>query len=128
MNTKHKILILLLAIIILGYVSTGFVKRTDVAIVDFTLSPDGTQMTIRTGVMSSAGYVRDISVKKDGDVLKLSFYKTFSGINNKHGAKNEFTFELPDNINEIHVYRDRYNYSVALAKNISGQWERNTPA
>lgn len=124
MTKKQKLLVLLLIFVVILYAASGFITRPDVYINDFKVSPDGQSMTIHTGVASSMGYIRDINVETEDSVMKIEFYKTFGGANSSYGAKNEFTFELTDDIYEIRIYRGESGYETALLKNPSGQWQK----
>lgn len=124
MTKKQKLLLLLLVFVIILYAASGFITRPDVYIVDFEVSPDGQSMTIRAGVASSMGYIRDIHIETEGSVMKIEFYKTFGGANSSYGAKNEFTFELTDGIDEIRIYRGESGYETALVKDSAGQWQK----
>lgn len=97
-------------------VGTGLMKRTDVFIGGYTLSDDGETMTIKAGPAGSMGYIRDVSVKQDGERLCLTFYSAFGGLNGNWGARSEFTFPVDIDVTEIAVYRGAGRYEVILKK------------
>ena len=95
-------------------------KRDDVMIEDFSVSADGSEMTVHAGVFSSAGYLRKINVSYDDHAVMVDFYSTF-GINNPVGAEDTFVIPLkPDSEN---IFFNRGNdYYAALAKDADGRW------
>ncbi len=116
-----------LTLIIAGYLmGTGFSKRTDVILIDYSVSEDGAEITLECGVASSMGYIRDFI--NDGGGVKphyLTFYSTCGGLNSSFGAKNEFTLSLDENDTEIYFNRPGKGYELVLLKNEeTGEWER----
>lgn len=112
----------LAAVYLLG---TGLMKRTDVFIGEYMLSDDGEMMTVRAGVAGSMGYIRDVSVRQEGERLCLVFYSAFGGLNGNWGAKDEFTFCVDSDVMEIAVYRGSGTYEVMLKKvPETGEWAR----
>ena len=111
-------------IIIIYGIAMGFLclggKRDDVMIEDFSVSADGSEMTVHAGVFSSAGYLRKINVSYDDHAVLVDFYSTF-GINNPVGAEDTFVIPLkPDSENILFNRGD--NYYAAFAKGEDGQW------
>ena len=120
---KNRKVIFVVMIVILtaamGFLCLGG-KRDDVMIEDFSVSADGSEMTVHAGVFSSAGYLRKINVSYDDHAVMVDFYSTF-GINNSAGAKNEFVIPLkPDSENIL--FNRGNDYYAALAKGEDGQW------
>ncbi len=106
-------------------VGTGLMKRTDVFIGEYTLSEDAETMTVKAGPAGSMGYIREVSVKREGDRLCLVFYSAFGGLNSSLGAKSQFTFSVSDEMTEIAVYRGEGQYEVVLQKETeTGAWVR----
>ena len=129
MKTKMKriiaIIVSVVIVLILSYlIGTGFMVRTDVVLADFSVSEDGTILTLNTTVPTSMGYIR--GYKNDGGGVKphyLTFYSTFGGLNSSFGAKNEFELELSENDTEIYFSRHNGGYELVLQKNTaSGKW------
>ena len=121
-NKKMKILVAAAAVLIVLAVCFLILggKRDDVMIEDFSVSADGSEMTVHAGVFSSAGYLRKINVSYDDHAVLVDFYSTF-GINNSAGAKNEFVIPLkPDSENIL--FNRGNNYYAAFAKGEDGQW------
>ncbi|MDO5397320.1 MAG: hypothetical protein Q4G33_05265 [bacterium] len=108
------------------FISCGFNIRTDVALHDFSVSKDGTEITLNTTIMSSMGYTRGF--KDNGGEAKphyLTFYSTFGGVNSKFGAKSEHTLTLSKDDSEIYFNRANNEYELVLQKDKeTGEWVR----
>ncbi|MFR6065838.1 MAG: hypothetical protein ACLUH5_07335 [Eubacterium sp.] len=130
MKNKKLILISVIAVIVIltasFFVGTGFIERTDVILTDYSVSEDGTQITLNASVSSSMGYIRGF--KNNGGGVKshyLTFYSTFGGLNSKLGAKNEFVLEVNEDDSEIYFNRAGGGYELVLQKNTeTGEWEK----
>lgn len=129
MKKKTLIITAIAAIIVLiasYFFGSGFYKRTDVALSDYSVSEDGTEITFEAHVMSSMGYIRGF--KNYGSGVKahyLTFFSTFGGLNSSFGAKNEFVLELDEDDCEIYFNRADSGYELVLQKNEkTGKWER----
>ena len=121
-NKKMKILVAAAAVLIVLAVCFLILggKRDDVMIEDFSVSADGSEMTVHAGVFSSAGYVRKINVSYDDHAVLVDFYSTF-GINNPVGAEDTFVIPLkPDSENIL--FNRGNDYYAALAKDADGRW------
>lgn len=120
------LLCVILAAVLTYCVMTGLCERMDVLLNGFSVSKDGTKMTITVDIASSAGYTRGF--KDNGGGVKphyLTFYSTFGGINSRFGAKNTFEIELSETDSEIFFKREQGGYELVLQKNEhSGKWER----
>lgn len=107
-------------------VGTGFQRRTDVVLVDYELSADGTTLTLRTSLLSSMGYIRGF--EDQGGGVKphyLIFYSTFGGLNSSFGAKQEFELPLGKDDTEVYFNRPGGGFELVLQKNSdTGLWER----
>lgn len=126
---KKKIIALItffVALVALFFVGTGFQKRTDVILVDYSVSEDGTEITLDVGIPTSIGYIRGF--KDNGGGVKphyLTFYSTFGGINSPIGAKHRFKLELALDDSEIYFIRPERGYELVLVKDEeTGQWLR----
>lgn len=121
-NKKMKILVAAAAVLIVLAVCFLILggKRDDVMIEDFSVSADGSEMTVHAGVFSSAGYLRKINVSYDDHAVMVDFYSTF-GINNPMGAEDTFVIPLkPDSENIL--FNRGNDYYAAFAKGEDGQW------
>lgn len=131
MKKPVRIAIIALAVIIalmtMYLVAPGFTKMGNVFIVDFSVSEDGSKMTITVGVSTSIGYVRKVSVhQQHGGKLYLDCYSAFGGINGSWGAKNEYTIQLDEDTEMIALYRSPNCYDPVLEKDANGEWQRVT--
>ena len=122
---KNRKVIFVVMIVILtaamGFLCLGG-KRDDVMIEDFSVSADGSEMTLKAGIAGSAGYLRKVKVRYDDEykTVLVDFYSTF-GINNPVGAEDTFVIPLkPDSENILFNRGD--NYYAAFAKGEDGQW------
>lgn len=122
---KNRKVIFIVMIVILtaamGFLCLGG-KRDDVMIEDFSVSADGSEMTLKAGIAGSAGYLRKAKVRYDDEykTVLVDFYSTF-GINNPVGAEDTFVIPLkPDSENILFNRGD--NYYAAFAKGEDGQW------
>jgi len=125
---KKKLIISLIvvAIIIVGLFIASGGSRTDVFLKDFELSQDGETMTLKVGVSSSAGYVR--KMKRTGSMnYYFTFYSTF-GINSRLGAKDTFTIDIDNNVDEIYFYTGGKGYKKVLELNDDGEWVKVSSA
>ena len=122
---KNRKVIFVVMIVILtaamGFLCLGG-KRDDVMIEDFSVSADGSEMTLKAGIAGSAGYLRKVKVRYDDEykTVLVDFYSTF-GINNPVGAEDTFVIPLkPDSENILFNRGD--NYYAAFAKGEDEQW------
>lgn len=125
MKKKIIVVIAIICILMAGFlVSTGFQKRTDVVLLDYSVSEDGTSITLNVGVPTSAGYIRRF--KDNGGGVKphyLTFYSTFGGINSSLGAKSSYVLEIAPDDTEIYFNRAGDGYEIVLAKDEeTDQW------
>ena len=105
-----------------------FLTRNDVVLLDYSVSEDGTEITLNTTIPTSMGYIRGF--KDNGGGVKphyLTFYSTFGGLNSSFGAKHEFELELDKTDTEIWFNRADGGYELVLQKNEeTGEWVRPT--
>ena len=122
---KNRKVIFVVMIVILtaamGFLCLGG-RRDDVMIEDFSVSADGSEMTLKAGIAGSAGYLRKAKVRYDDEykTVMVDFYSTF-GINNPVGAEDTFVIPLkPDSENIL--FNRGNDYYAAFAKGEDGQW------
>ena len=125
---KNKILVIVLAVIValtaVYIIAPGFSKQGNVYITDYSISEDGTEITINVGVSTSIGYVRKVSeYQQHGGKLYLDCYSAFGGINGSLGAKNEYTIQLDEDTEMIAIYRSVNCYDTVLEKDKNGKWQ-----
>jgi len=122
-ETLIIVVITLIATIVVVFLVTGRV-RTDVYLKDFELSADGKTMTLKVGVLSSAGYIRKIKQISGSSNGYYTFYSTY-GINSKIGAKDTFEIELNGDTDEIYFYTGDKGYKIVLAKHkVTNTWTK----
>ena len=127
MKKKIIVAVIVVLFIIASYlILTGFRERTDVYLIDFSVSESGDEITLSVGVSSSMGYIR--GYKDEGGGVKphyLKFYSTFGGLNSSLGAKNEFVLDVDENDTEIYFCRPDGGYEIVLVKaDGTGEWLR----
>ena len=106
------------------FIGSGFVKQPSVMIEDFTVAPDGTAMTVRLSVGSSAGYLRSAAAHEQDGTLYLDCYAAFGGINGALGRRHEFPLPLSDETVAVALNRADGSYETVLRKAEDGSWQR----
>ena len=106
-------------------IGTGFRVNPDVILSDYSISEDGTQITMHVGGSFAIGYIRGFKDHGGGEKPHyLSFYYAFGGLNGSWGAQNTFTLELAPDDTEIYFKRPG-GYELVLVKDEeTGQWSR----
>ena len=120
LNIKKYVLILAVFIIVaVGafFISSGFKKRTDVYLINFSVSGDGSVITIETTLSGSMGYIRDMKTERINDAVYCSFYSAFGGLNSSIGAKSRFEIKLDDSSAKIYFDRGKGPADLVLEKN-----------
>ena len=128
---KKKVIVVITIIVVLVVtflIGTGFRKRTDVVLVDYSVSEEGAAINLGVQVYSSMGYIRGF--KNNGGGVKphyLTFYSTFGGLNSSLGTVNSFVLELEADDTEIYFNRPNGGYELVLVKEeATGEWIRPT--
>ena len=118
MKKKVIVVITIIGVLITAFlIGTGFQKRTDVALVDYSVSEEGTALNLGVQVLSSMGYIRGF--ENNGGGVKphyLTFYSTFGGLNSSFGAVNSLTLEIDSDDTEIYFNRQDGGYELVLVK------------
>ncbi len=128
-SQMKKTIIIIASVIVLVFlvyfVGSGFVKNTSAFIEEYSLSDDGKQITIRFGVSSSVGYIRNAAVhQQHGGKLYIECYSAFGGLNGSIGAKDSFTYDLEEDTAIIALYSGDDCYEEVLYKSDDGTWQR----
>ena len=114
--------IILVAIMVFHLVVTGFTRRSDVFMLDYSVTEHTGVVTMQVGVMSSVGYVRSMeNVSDDPTAAQIEFYSAFGGINGSWGARNVYTIQPGEQCKEIY-FRTYDGWRLVLEKNTSGEW------
>lgn len=119
--------IIVVALIIICFFTASGGSRTDVFLKDFELSQDGETMTLKVGVSSSNGYIRKMKRTSGSMNYYFTFYSTF-GINSRLGAKDTFTIDIDNNVDEIYFYTGGKGYKKVLELNDNGEWVKVSSA
>lgn len=123
---KKKVLTAAAVLVILAgiwAVGTGFTRVAGVFIGDYTVSDDGSAMTITVSVSSSAGHIRKVAFRRpENGKLCLEFISAFGGINGNICAKNVYVIPLDEDTEFIGIYKSKNYYEPALVKSSSGEW------
>ena len=119
------IISIIIALILILFMGTGFTKNPNVVIREYSLNEDGSELNFTVGIPFSIGYTRGYK-NKGGGVKShyLDFYNTFGVINSSLGAKFEYVLELDEDDTEIYFNRSGGGYELVLQKNQeTGEWE-----
>lgn len=129
MKIKNIAVIAVIVVLIVSFlIGTGFRKRTDVVLFDYSVAEDGTAITLGVQVSSSMGYIRGFKDNGGGEKPHyLTFYSTFGGLNSSFGSVNSFELELQPDDTEIYFNRADGGYELVLVKDEeTGQWVKNS--
>lgn len=110
------------------FVLPGFEKRTDVYLQDFSISEDGSVITLRTALSGSMGYIRDMEAEQIGGGIHCSFYSAFGGLNSGFGAKNSFQIKVDGSVEKIYFDRGEEPDDLVLERDgAAGAWAQKRP-
>ena len=110
------------------FVTPGFQKRTDVYLQDFSVSEDGSVITVQTFPIGSMGFIRAMEAKQIGDEIHCSFYRTFGGLNSRLGAKTAFEIRLDHPTERIYFDRGTSFGQLVLERDAdTGAWASASP-
>ena len=130
-SVKRKVFVVVAVVCIFAaafFIGTGFQKKTDVILTDYSAAEDGTSIRLVVQGASSMGYVRGF--KDAGGGVRphyLTFYQTFGGLNSSLGAKNTFILAIGPDDTEIFFNRPQGGYECVLQKDgDTGEWIRPT--
>ena len=124
-NIGILVFIIIVGILAFYFVGSGFQKQGNAYISDFSVSEDGTEITIKMHVSNSVGYIRKVSEHQQaGERLYLDCYSAFGGISGSIGAKDEFKIKVSEETKVIALYRNANCYEEVLKKNELNEWQR----
>lgn len=105
------------------FVLPGFQKSTDVFLQDFSVSGDGSVVTVETFSVSSMGFIRSMEAKQIGGEIHCSFYRAFGGLNSRFGAKNRFEIQAGGSAGRIYFDRGTSLDQLVLERDAgTGVW------
>ena len=119
---------ILVAALFVGYfVAPGTFKNGAAAVTDYTVSADGTEITLELAVSDGLGALRKAAVsQQQGGKLYVDCYRAFGGFHGTIGAKDRFTLPLAADTESIALYRNENAYQTVLEKDAAGNWLRVT--
>lgn len=123
-------LIIILIFIMAGvlFALSGFETRADVYLQDFSVSEDGSVITIETSLSGSMGYIRAIKAEKADDAIYCSFYCAFGGLNSSIGSKNHFEIKLDESSRKIYFDRGKDADDLVLENDTAANvWVEKRP-
>ena len=127
----HRLLGVLVLIVLVIVVGSGFDARGDVTLSDFRTEEDGGAVTVEVGVSSPMGYVRTAKEHREGDALYVTVYSAFGGHNGSIGARDSFELTTPDSCRAIYFYSESApdtDYHLVLRRGgADEEWERVGP-
>ena len=65
------VIVILAVLVALFFIGTGFQKRMDVVLVDYSVSEDGTEITLDVGIPTSTGYIRGFKDNGSGFIVEF---------------------------------------------------------
>ena len=116
-------IIILVMITLVGLILSTGEKRYDVYLSDYSISEDGSKITLHISTMSSLGYVRGVKIKQGEANQYITFYSTF-GLNSDFGAKYQFEIHLSPICDAIYFNSGDGGYRLKLKRNLdTNEWE-----
>lgn len=127
MKKSLKITLAIVAVLVIAFlayfVGSGFVRCSTAWPMDYSVSEDGSKMTIKVVNISSIGYIREPKIHVEDGIAYLDFYNGFGGINGSIGAMQNNSCDVDlDGINTIAINRGD-KYETAFSKTVDGEWE-----
>ena len=126
-NRIFTVIVLVITVLAMSFwVGSGFNERTDVLLIDYSISENGSKLTFKTAIPTSMGHIRGFKNSGGGVVPHyLTFYSTFGGWNSSFGAKHKFELDLAETDTEIYFNRPDGGYALILQKDAeTGEWKR----
>ncbi len=130
-DIKGTLKTLIPAVIIIAVLSVFFMitgnKKLNVNLKEFEMyEQEGIQvMAMSVEVADSAGYIRTLDLKEEGDSLYVTFYSTF-GFNSDMGSSSTFPVEIKSEYEKVYFYDSAAEgeFTQVLEKNAeTGEWE-----
>ena len=119
------VIVILAVLVALFFIGTGFQKRMDVVLVDYSVSEDGTEITLDVGIPTSIGYIRGF--KDNGGGVKPHYLTFFRHLRNKQSDWSRAWFPIRAYFDDTEIYfnRPEGGYELILVKDEeTGQWLR----
>lgn len=126
MKTIFIVIAIVVILVVVFFVGTGFQKRADVVLIDYSASEDGSEISLEVQATSSMGHIRGF--KDNGGGSKphyLTFYNAFGGVNSSLATVHTFELDINPADRGIYFNRPDGEYELILVKNEkTGQWLR----
>src|SRR5574344_1530473 len=86
---------ILITMICVWGISTGFRRETSAYVDDFAVNTDKSTIILHTGVASSMGFIRKVNIieNEEGEI-RLDFIAAFGGLNASIGAKDTYEIHM----------------------------------
>ena len=122
-KTVFCVLGVLVILIGIWGIGTGFRKETTVFVDDYSLNDDNSVMTIHVGVGSSIGHIRKAVTSQNGEGdIKIAFLSAFGGLNGSIAAQNTYEIPLSENDISISIYQGDHYRLILTKDSNSGEW------
>ena len=122
-STYLIILIAIAYLVITSIFGAGFAINPNVNLENFTVSEDGTKMTIDISVNSEAESVRKYNYIPSGDAYYVEFVYTFGIGPLIFGEKEQFTIDLEKDTKGIFFLRENEYELVLYKDDVTNEWQ-----
>lgn len=123
LTKKQTIAVLLVVVLALAsIIGSGFAKKTDVIVYEYTVAEDGTSVNLVAAPTSAFGRARGFEEEvKDGGHY-LTFYRTF-GFFGFHASEINHEVALSEEDTGIYFNRPNGEFELVLEKDLAtGEW------
>ncbi len=122
-DTKSKIIVLVVVVLALAsIIGSGFAKKTDVVIYEYTVAEDGSSVAMVAAPTSAFGRARGFQEEVTDGNHYLTFYRTF-GFFGFHASEINHVVELAEEDTGIYFNRPDGEFELVLEKDpATGEW------
>ena len=123
LNKKQTIAVLLVVILAVGsIIGSGFAKKTDVIVYEYTVAEDGSSVTLVAAPTSAFGRARGFEEEIIDGGHYLTFYRTF-GFFGFHASEINHEVALSEEDTGIYFNRPNGEFELVLEKDLAtGDW------
>lgn len=124
-DRKSTIIVLLVVILAIGsIIGSGFAKKTDVVLYEYTVAEDGSSVTLVAAPTSAFGRSRGFEEEIIDGGHYLTFYRTF-GFFGFHASEINHELELSQEDTGIYFNRPDGEFELVLEKDAeTGEWTK----
>lgn len=124
-DRKSTIIVLLVVILAIGsIIGSGFAKKTDVVLYEYSVTEDGTKLEFVAAPTSAFGRARGFQEEVSQDAHYLTFYRTF-GFFGFHASEIKYELELSEKDTGIYFNRPDGEFELILEKDPeTGEWAK----